>query len=70
MGYYQSSSAAAARVSGALALLAGQNSEATAGQLVAQLLANTDPFATGQCDAGEGNCGQGVLNLRRLIIST
>lgn len=69
MGYYQSSSAAAARVSGALAILAVRNSDATADELVAQLLTHTVGFAPGQCDAGEGNCGQGILNLRQLLVS-
>lgn len=66
-GYYEGSSAAAARVSGALAALAARAPDATADQLMAQLLASTDPFAPGQCDAGEGNCGQGILNLQRLL---
>lgn len=67
VGYYQSSSAAAARVSGALAVLAARAPDATASDLEAQLLANTDTFAPGQCDAGEGNCGQGILNLARIV---
>lgn len=70
MGYYQSSSAAAARVSGALAVLASRSPNATASELEVQLFANTDAFAPGQCDAGDGNCGQGILNLRRLLAST
>lgn len=67
MGYYQSSSAAAARASGALAVLAARDRQATADQLIGQLLANTEPFAPGQCDAGEGKCGAGILNLRRIV---
>lgn len=66
-GYYQSSSAATARVSGALAVLAARNPSATASELEAQLLANTNPFVSGQCDAGDGNCGQGIVNLNRLV---
>lgn len=66
-GYYQSTSAAAARASGALAVLAARNPTATPHELQAELLANTDPFAPGQCDAGDGNCGQGIVNLDRLV---
>lgn len=68
-GYYQGSSAAAARVSGALALLATKNPAATSAELRAQLLSNLDPFAPGQCDTGDGTCGQGILNLPRLMAS-
>ncbi len=67
MGFYQSTSAAAARVSGALAVLAARNAAATSSELEVQLLANIDAFAPGKCDAGEGNCGQGILNLSRLL---
>ena len=66
-GFYQGSSAAAARVSGALALLATRNPAATSTELRAQLLSNLDPFAPGQCDTGDGTCGQGIVNLPRLI---
>ncbi len=68
-GYYQGSSAAAARVSGALAAITAADPDATSDELTAQLFANTDPFAPGQCDAGDGKCGQGTLNLERLLAS-
>lgn len=66
-GYYQSSSAAAARVTGALALLAARSPGAAPQDLVAQLMTHLDPFVPGQCDQGDGNCGQGILNLERLV---
>ncbi len=67
LGYYQGSSAAAARVSGALAVLAARNPGADAGALTSLLLAAATPFASGQCDAGDGNCGVGILDLERLL---
>jgi serine protease len=65
--FYQGSSAAAARVSGALAVLASRNPAASPDELEAQLLSYTDPFAPGQCDRGDGKCGDGIVNLRRLV---
>lgn len=67
LGYYQGSSAAAARVSGALALLATRHPSATPEELRSRLISSLDPFVTGQCDKGDGACGQGILNLPRLI---
>lgn len=66
-GYYQGSSAAAARVSGALAVLVGRNPAATPAELTAQLMSYLDPFTPGNCDTGEGSCGQGIVNLPRLL---
>lgn len=66
-GYYEGSSAAAAQVSGALALLASRNPDANADDLSMLLMANLDPFAAGQCDQGDGRCGQGIVNLDRLV---
>lgn len=66
-GYYQGSSAAAARVSGALAVLAGLTPSATRAELTAELLTYLDPFAPGDCDTGAGTCGLGIVNLPRLI---
>lgn len=66
-GYYQSSSAAAARVTGALALLAARHPEATSDVLTNLLMTNVDAFGPGQCDQGDGRCGQGILNLQRLL---
>lgn len=65
-GYFQSSSAATARVSGALASLAGAYPNESGAELVDRLLTYLDPFAPKSCDVGEGLCGDGVLNLERL----
>lgn len=66
-GHYQGSSAAAARVTGALAFLATQHPEASTQELKDMVTAQLDPFPTGQCDKGDGKCGWGILNLKRLI---
>ncbi len=66
-GFYQSSSAAAARVTGALALLSSSYPDAPREELIRVLLGNLDPFAPGQCDQGVGSCGQGILDLERLV---
>lgn len=66
IGYFQSSSAATARVSGALASLAGAYPNESGAQLRDRLLSHLDPFAPKDCDPGEGLCGDGVLNLERL----
>ncbi len=66
-GYYQGSSAAAARVSGALAALATRNPRADADTMTSLLLSAAAPFDSGQCDAGEGNCGAGILDLESLL---
>jgi len=68
-GYYQGSSAAAARVSGALAALAERHPEADAAALTSKLLSATTPFVPGQCDRGDGNCGVGILDLKRVLNS-
>lgn len=65
-GYYQGSSAAAARVSGALALLASQGSGVRGESLIAELNKYLDPIAPGNCDQGEGLCGDGIVNLGRI----
>lgn len=65
-GYYQSSSAAAARVSAALAEVAAAHPAENAAQWRARLLNSLDPFAPGACDVGEGQCGKGILDLKRL----
>lgn len=66
-GYYQSSSAAAARVAGALALLATRYPDAQREELTNILMSNLAPIAPGQCDQGDGVCGQGILDLRALV---
>ena len=65
-GYYEGSSAASAQVSGLLALLASRHPEATAEELSSIVLTNLEPFTPGQCDQGDGKCGQGIVNLKRL----
>lgn len=65
-GYYQSSSAAAARVSGALALLALKDSGIRGESLVTELNRFVDPIAPGKCDKGPGLCGVGIINLERI----
>ena len=64
-GYYQSSSAAAARVTGLLAKLAARHPEASAEHLVGLLTSRSEPFAQGQCDQGDGNCGLGIVDITR-----
>jgi len=66
IGYFQSSSAATARVSGALASLAGAYPNESGIQLRERLLTHVDSFAPRSCDRGEGLCGAGVLNLEHL----
>jgi serine protease len=66
-GRYEGSSAAAARVTGALTLLADRHPTTSPAELTGLLMSNVEPFAPGQCDQGEGNCGQGILDLDRLI---
>jgi len=68
-GYYQGSSAAAARVAGALALLASRYPDASAAELEERLLMSVEPFAPGQCDPSDGQCGVGVMNLQRIVAS-
>lgn len=65
-GYYQGSSAAAARVSGALALLSTRHPDADSAQLTALLMSSLEPFSPGQCDEGDGACGRGIMNLARV----
>lgn len=69
-GYYQGSSAAAARVAGALALLAGKHPDAHAAELEERLLMSVDPFAPGRCDPRDGQCGVGIMNLERIVASS
>lgn len=66
-GYYQSSSAAAARVTGSLALLASRYPDASREELLRLFTVHLDSFTPGQCDQGDGKCGQGILNLDRLV---
>lgn len=66
-GYYQGSSAAAARVSGALALLAGRYPQASASELQAMVMSNLVPFVPGQCDPRDGACGAGILDLEGIL---
>ncbi len=65
-GYYQSSSAAAARVSATLALLASQVQGSRGESLVMELMNFLDPLAEGDCDQGVGQCGEGIVNLERV----
>lgn len=65
-GYYEGSSAAAARVSGAFALLATRHPDADSAQLMTLLTSTLDSFAQGQCDKGDGACGRGIMNLSRV----
>jgi serine protease len=65
-GYYQGSSAAAARVSAALALLATRFPDAGSEQLTGLLMSSLDLFAQNQCDEGDGMCGRGIMNLSRV----
>jgi serine protease len=67
-GYYQGSSAAAAHVSAALAVLAANDPESSAIDLQRQLLTPPllSPFAPGQCDRGDSLCGAGILRLNQL----
>lgn len=66
-GFYQSSSAAAPRVSGALAVLAERRPDLTSEELVEALMSSLDPFAPGRCDVGEGLCGSGIVNISLLL---
>jgi serine protease len=66
-GYYQGSSAAAARVAGALAHLASQHPQTSGTDLLPILMSHLDPFTPGQCDVGDGLCGDGIVNLARLL---
>lgn len=68
-GHYQSSSAATARVSAALAHVAAAFPEESAPQWRDRMLGYLDPFRPGACDAGEGHCGDGILHLERLQAS-
>lgn len=66
-GFYQGSSAAAARVSGALAVLAARHPEASPEELQDMLLTNVVPFVPGQCNPQDGMCGTGILNLEGVL---
>lgn len=68
-GYYQSSSAATALVSGAVALLTKAYPDDTPTQLRERLLGFVDPLAPGACDQGPDQCGAGNLNIDRLRAS-
>lgn len=68
-GFYQSSSAATARVSGALADIAGAYPDESGAQWRQRLLGFLTPFASGACDRGQGLCGDGILDLKRLLNS-
>jgi serine protease len=65
-GFYQSSSAATARVSGAAALLARAYPSDSPAQLRDRLTGFLVPFPPGACDQGEGRCGDGILDLGAL----
>ena len=66
-GYYQGTSAAVARVTGALAALAKKYPAMTSQELIDAVMENLDPFTSGQCDAGAGLCGAGIVNVQRLL---
>lgn len=65
-GYYQSSSAATARVSAAAALLVRAYPSEGPVQLRERLMGFLSPFPPGACDQGEGRCGDGILDLGAL----
>lgn len=65
-GFYQSSSAATARVSAALAHVVAAHPGEGASQWTTRLREFLDPFAPDACDQGEGLCGEGILDVQRL----
>jgi len=68
-GYFQGSSAAAAHVSGVLALLVSRKPDLTPAQ-IRTIVTSPDvlqPFGPGQCDAGEGLCGAGILRVDKVL---
>jgi serine protease len=68
-GYYQGSSAAAAHVSGVLALVLSRQPQLTSSDLRSIVTQNQflDSFTTGKCDVGDGLCGVGILRLEKVV---
>jgi serine protease len=68
-GYYQGSSAATAYVSAVLAVLLSRQPSLSAPQM-RSLVTRPDlltQFKPGQCDAGEGLCGAGILRIEKVL---
>jgi serine protease len=66
-GYYQGSSAAAAHVSGVLALLLSKQPQLVDVRNAIQQPKYLSAFKPGQCDKGDGQCGAGVLRLEKIL---
>lgn len=68
-GYYQGSSAAAAHVSGVIAMLLSRRPTMTPAdvELAISSPAVLTPFQPGQCDPGEGLCGAGILQVDKML---
>ena len=71
-GYYQGSSAAAAHASGVIAVLLTRQPNLDPEDIYAFITspAAIEPFASGQCDVGDGLCGVGILRLDRVLAAT
>lgn len=69
-GYFEGSSAAAARMSGALAELTRRHPTESNEKLIERLTRAAVPFAVGQCDKGANACGAGIVNIDALLEPT
>lgn len=71
-GYYQGSSAAAAHASGVIAVLLSRRPNLDPEGVYEFITspAAIEPFQPGQCDAGDGRCGLGILRLDRVLAAT